>query len=79
MSTSYYQVVDGHGNELTTTRRVYELWADDIMVWSHAFRAPTQDDIDHAARGASERGWNGTTLDLFADSVWSCFCYPRGL
>lgn len=53
----------------------YELWADDVCVWS-ASRRPTQDQIDRTAIYATERGWNGTTLELRCDGVSRGDVYP---
>ena len=47
----------------------YEIFADDVSVWS-ASRPPTQDQIDRTAVYANERGWNGTVLELKCDGVW---------
>ena len=52
----------------------YELRADEdidapVTVW-RGNRKPTQADVDMAAGSACERGWNGTTLDLYEDGRW---------
>lgn len=52
-----------------------KLLADDVVVWT-GNHIPTQREVDQAAREATERGWNGTTLDLCVDDRFLDYAYP---
>lgn len=58
----------------------YELRADEdidapVVVW-RGHKPPTQEQIDGAAGAACERGWNGTSLDLYGPQGWIEWVYP---
>lgn len=58
----------------------YELRADEdidapVTVWRGG-AVPTQAQIDRVAGAACRRGWNGTSLDLYADGKWVEWVYP---
>ncbi len=60
--------------------KTFELRADEdisspVSVW-RGDHAPTQAEIDRAAGAACERGWNGTSLDLYANGKWMEWVYP---
>jgi hypothetical protein len=58
----------------------YELRADEdidspVVIWRGS-APPRQAQIDWAAGSACERGWNGVSLDLYADGRWVEWVYP---
>ena len=47
----------------------YKLLADEIVVWRARCR-PSQEDVNRVYNEASNKGWNGVTLDLFDGDIF---------
>jgi hypothetical protein len=50
----------------------WKLLADEIVVWNGSHQ-PSQNTINNAYENASNRGWNGTQLEVTANDNFVCF------